>query len=199
VRAASFEKPSRDELAHHFLWRIERQVPPPGVIGAFNRSHYEDVLVPRVHQQLAAAVWSRRFAEINTFERRLEGEGVTLIKCFLHISPGVQEKRLLARLDNPRKRWKYDPDDVTERVHWDSYQKAYNDAMSACRSPDASWFIIPSDRKWYRNWAVAALLTQRLQELDPRYPPPPDIERERERITRTRAQIRGPAAVHSAG
>jgi polyphosphate kinase 2 (PPK2 family) len=98
---------------------------------------------------------------------------VLLIKCFLHISPGVQEKRLLARLDNPIKTWKYDAEDVTERAHWDSYQHAYNDALTACRGPDARWWIIPSDRKWYRNWAVAALLTQQLQDLDPRYPPPP--------------------------
>ena len=158
-------RPTRQELEHDFLWRIERQVPAPGIIGAFNRSHYEDVLVPRVHGDFPATVWSRRYDEINGFERRLTEQGVLLIKCFLHISPAVQEKRLLARLDNPRKSWKYDPEDVTERARWDSYLDAYNDALTACRSPDAPWWIIPSDRKWYRNWAVAALLTQRLQDL----------------------------------
>jgi len=195
VRVASFQKPTREEMAHHFLWRIKRQVPVPGIVGAFNRSHYEDVLVPRVHEQITAAAWSKRYEEINTFERRLGDNGVTLIKCFLHISPEVQEKRLLARLDDPEKIWKYDPDDVTERTRWDSYQSAYNDALSTCRSPDAQWSIIPSDHKWYRNWAVAALLTERLQSLDPRYPPPPsDLQHERERIVATRAQIRSTAA-----
>jgi polyphosphate kinase 2 (PPK2 family) len=124
---------------------------------------------------------------------------VTLIKCFLHISPDVQEKRLMARLDNPKKIWKYDPDDVTERARWNSYQDAYNDALSACRNPDAAWSIIPSDRKWYRNWAVAALLTERLQNLDPRYPPPPDIRLERERIIATRPHIRSSTADQSVG
>ncbi len=191
LHVASFERPTRQEMAHHFLWRIKRQVPAPGIIGAFNRSHYEDVLVPRVHGDLPVAGWSRRIEEINGFERRLADHGVLLIKCFLHISPDVQEKRLLARLDNPKKSWKYDPEDVTERARWHSYLAAYNGALTACRSPDAPWWIIPSDRKWYRNWAVAALLAQRLQDLDPRYPPPlRDTERERKRIIATRADIR---------
>ncbi len=195
LRVASFGRPTRQELEHDFLWRVERQVPAPGMIGAFNRSHYEDVLVPRVHGDFPVTVWARRYDEINGFERRLTEQGVLLIKCFLHISPSVQEKRLLARLDNPKKTWKYDAEDVTERAHWDSYLNAYNDALTACRGPDARWWIIPSDRKWYRNWAVAALLTQRLQDLDPRYPPPPkDIHRERKRIIATRADIRSTTA-----
>jgi len=200
LRVTSFGRPTRQELEHDFLWRIERQVPAPGIIGAFNRSHYEDVLVPRVHGDFPATVWSRRYDEINGFERRLTEQGVLLIKCYLHISPAVQEKRLLARLDDPRKSWKYDPEDVTERARWDSYLDAYNDALTACRGPDAPWWIIPSDRKWYRNWAVAALLTQRLQDLDPRYPPPPkNIHRERKRIIATRADIRGTTAVRRSG
>ncbi len=195
LRVASFGRPTRQELEHDFLWRIERQVPAPGIIGAFNRSHYEDVLVPRVHGDFPVTVWARRYDEINGFERRLTEQGVLLIKCFLHISPSVQEKRLLARLDNPKKTWKYDAEDVTERAHWDSYLNAYNDALTACRGPDARWWIIPSDRKWYRNWAVAALLTQRLQDLDPRYPQPPqNIHRERKRIIATRADIRSTTA-----
>jgi len=116
LRVTSFGRPTRQELEHDFLWRIERQVPAPGIIGAFNRSHYEDVLVPRVHGDFPATVWSRRYDEINGFERRLTEQGVLLIKCYLHISPAVQEKRLLARLDDPRKSWKYDPEDVTERA-----------------------------------------------------------------------------------
>ena len=144
-----------------------------------------------MHGELPVAIWSRRFEEINSFERRLANHGVLLIKCLLHISPIIQEKRLLARLDNPKKSWKYDPEDVTERAHWHSYLAAYNAALTACRSPDAPWWIIPSDRKWYRNWAVAALLAQRLQDLDPRYPPPlRDTERERKRIIATRTDIR---------
>jgi PPK2 family polyphosphate:nucleotide phosphotransferase len=191
VRVASFEKPTRQDLAHHFLWRIKQQLPGPGIIGAFNRSHYEDVLVPRVHGELPAAVLAQRYDDINSFERRLSDDGVLLVKCFLHISPAVQEKRLLARLGHPRKSWKYDPQDVTERAHWDSYQHAYNDALTVCRSPAAPWSIIPSDRKWYRNWAVAALLTQRLRDLDLRYPlPPADTQRERERIIATRVDVR---------
>jgi len=194
LHVASFERPTRQEMAHHFLWRIKRQVPAPGIIGAFNRSHYEDVLVPRVHGDSGYRLVPR-FEEINSFERRLADHGVLLIKCFLHISPDVQEKRLLARLDNPKKSWKYDPEDVTERAHWHSYLAAYNAALTACRSPDAPWWFIPSNRKWYRNWAVAALLTQRLQDLDPRYPPPPrDTQRERKRIIATRADIRRDSA-----
>ena len=195
VHVASFEKPTREERAHHFLWRIERQVPSPGIIGAFNRSHYEDVLVPRVHGHFAADVWLRRYDEINSFEQRLTEQGVLLIKCFLHISPRVQGKRLLARLDNPKKSWKYDPEDVTERASWNSYLNAYNDALTACTSPDAPWWIIPSDHKWYRNWAVAALLAQRLQDLDLSYPPPPpDTQGERERIIATRVEIHSGAS-----
>jgi PPK2 family polyphosphate:nucleotide phosphotransferase len=195
LQVASFEKPSREERAHHFLWRIERQVPTPGIIGAFNRSHYEDVLVPRVHGHFAGGVWIRRYDEINSFEQRLTEQGVLLIKCFLHISPRVQEKRLLARLDNPKKSWKYDPEDVTERARWSSYLNAYNDALTACRSTDAPWWIIPSDHKWYRNWAVAALLAQRLHDLDLSYPPPPpDTHGERERIIATRVDIRSGTA-----
>jgi PPK2 family polyphosphate:nucleotide phosphotransferase len=191
VRVVSFEKPTRRELAHHFLWRIERQVPGPRIIGAFNRSHCEDVLIPRVHDSMPATLLSQRYDEINGFERRLSDHGVLLVKCFLHISPGVQEKRLVARLDDPKKTWKYDPDDVTERARWDSYQQAYNDAITSCAGADAPWSIIPSDDKWYRNWAVAALLAQRLRELDPQFPPPPDTAHERARIIASRVDIRG--------
>jgi PPK2 family polyphosphate:nucleotide phosphotransferase len=191
VRVASFEKPTRRELAHHFLWRIKRQVPGAGVIGAFNRSHYEDILVPRVHETVPATVLAQRYAEINGFEQHLANRGVLLVKCFLHISPGVQEKRLIARLDDPKKTWKYDPDDVIERARWDSYQRAYNDAITTCAGPDAPWSIIPSDHKWYRNWAVAALIARRLRDLDPQFPEPPDAAHERARVMATRVEIRG--------
>jgi PPK2 family polyphosphate:nucleotide phosphotransferase len=189
VRVASFDKPTRRELAHHFLWRIKRQVPGPGLIGVFNRSHYEDVLVPRVHEMVPTTVLAQRYAEINSFEQHLANRGVLLVKCFLHISPEEQGKRLIARLDDPKKTWKYDPDDVTERARWDSYQQAYNDAITSCAGADAPWSIIPSDDKWYRNWAVAALLARRLQDLDPQYPPPPDAAHEKARIRATRVHI----------
>src|SRR5664279_884998 len=172
VRLASFKKPTEEELAHDFLWRIERQVPPPGVIGVFNRSQYEDVLVVRVHDIVPKEVWSERYPAINEFERRLADSEVTMVKCFLHVSRTVQAERLLARLDDPTKYWKYNPGDVDERGYWDAYQQAYSDALSRCNTVSAPWYVIPSDSKWYRNWAVAALLTQALEAIDPAYPPP---------------------------
>ena len=183
VRLASFKKPTEEELAHDFLWRIERQVPPPGVIGVFNRSQYEDVLVVRVHDIVPKEVWSERYPAINEFERRLADSEVTMVKCFLHVSRTVQAKRLLARLDDPTKYWKYNPGDVDERGYWDAYQQAYSDALTRCNTVSAPWSVIPSDRKWYRNWAVAALLTQALEAIDPAYPSPSfDVETERRRV-----------------
>ena len=183
VRLASFKKPTEEELAHDFLWRIERQVPPPGVIGVFNRSQYEDVLVVRVHDIVPKEVWSERYPAINEFERRLADSEVTMVKCFLHVSRTVQAQRLLARLDDPTKYWKYNPGDVDERGYWDAYQQAYSDALTRCNTVSGPWYVIPSDRKWYRNWAVAALLTQALEAIDPAYPPPSfDVETEKRRV-----------------
>lgn len=183
LQLASFKRPTSEELEHEFLWRIEKQVPGAGRIGVFNRSQYEDVLVVRVHDLVPRAIWSRRYAAINSFERRLTRQGVLVVKCFLHVSRDVQAERLLARLDDPRKYWKYEPGDVDERGYWADYQQAYADALRRCSTIGAPWHVIPSDRKWYRNWAVAALLEEKLAELDPQYPPADfDIEAERRRI-----------------
>lgn len=183
VQHAAFKAPSDEERQHDFLWRIDRAVPGPGMLGVFNRSQYEDVLIVRVHSLVDRSVWSRRYAQINAFERRLTAQGVTLIKCFLHISREEQAERLLARLDDPTKYWKYNPADVDERGFWPAYQEAYADALRRCNTVGAPWYAIPSDRKWYRNWAVGALLTETLERLDPQYPPADfDVERERERV-----------------
>jgi PPK2 family polyphosphate:nucleotide phosphotransferase len=183
VRMASFKKPTDEELQHDFLWRIEKQLPPPGLLGVFNRSQYEDVLVVRVHDLVPREVWSARYEAINDFERRLADNGVTVVKCFLHISRETQAERLLARLDDPTKYWKYNPGDVDERGFWDAYQEAYSEALTRCNTVSAPWHVIPSDRKWYRNWAVAALLAETLERIDPAYPPADfDIETERRRI-----------------
>jgi PPK2 family polyphosphate:nucleotide phosphotransferase len=183
VHFATFKKPTPRELAHDFLWRIEKQVPGAGLIGVFNRSQYEDVLVARVRELVPKDVWSQRYQAINDFEQRLTDRHVTVVKCFLHISRAVQKERLLARLEDPTKYWKYNPGDVDERAYWDSYQQAYSDALHRCSTAAAPWHIIPSDRKWYRNWAVAALLAQTLEAIDPAYPPPAfDVEVEKSRV-----------------
>jgi PPK2 family polyphosphate:nucleotide phosphotransferase len=183
LHIATFKKPTPEELAHPFLWRIRNQVPQPGFIGIFDRSHYEDVLVARVESLVAEEVWRRRYDEINAFEAELTEKGVTVLKCMLHISPEEQAERLLARLDDPAKRWKYNPGDVDARAKWWEYMQAYADAMRACDSDTAPWYVVPSDRKWYRNWVVAALLDETLSELDPKLPEPDfDVDAERARL-----------------
>ena len=183
VRLASFKKPTPQELAHDFLWRITNALPGPGDIGVFNRSQYEDVLVVRVHDLVPKAVWSRRYAAINAFEREQARRGTTIVKCFLHVSKDVQKERLAARLDDPTKYWKYNPADVDERAFWPDYQVAYAEALRRCHTLPAPWHVVPSDRKWYRNWAVAALLTEALERLDPQYPPAEfDLAVEKQRV-----------------
>jgi PPK2 family polyphosphate:nucleotide phosphotransferase len=183
VHLAAFKQPTEDELAHDFLWRIEKQVPAAGIIGVFNRSQYEDVLVVRVHGLVPKSVWSKRYAAINAFERRLARSGVTIVKCFLHVSRDEQRERLAARLDDPTKHWKYNPGDVDERALWDDYRAAYTDALRRCHTAPAPWYVIPADRKWYRNWAVAALLAEALEAIDPQFPPADfDVDVERERL-----------------
>ncbi|WP_231988133.1 PPK2 family polyphosphate kinase [Nakamurella panacisegetis] len=180
VHLTSFKKPTAVERGHDFLWRIHNQVPLAGQIGVFNRSQYEDVLVVRVHDLVPKEVWSKRYAQINAFERKLVREGTVIVKCFLHISKDTQRERLAARLDDPTKYWKYNPGDLVERAFWVSYQEAYADALRRCNTVGAPWFVIPSDRKWYRNWAIASLLLEALRELDPQYPPADfDIDTER--------------------
>lgn len=166
----SFKKPTEEELAHDYLWRIHRRVPARGHIGVFNRSHYEDVLIARVRRLVAPAIWKQRYAQINAFERHLTQCGVTLLKCYLHISKAEQKKRLDARLADPRKRWKFNPQDLEERKLWPAYQRAYEEALTRCSSAEAPWHVIPADRKWVRDLALARLLRRTLERMDPRYP-----------------------------
>lgn len=171
VHVVSFKKPTDEEMRHHFLWRVRPQLPGPGKIGIFDRSHYEDVLVPRVHGTVPAEVVEQRYAEINEFEDELTANGTTLLKCFLHLSYGEQRTRLLARLDDPTKHWKFNTADLDERARWDDYPEAYRQVLERCNPPSAPWHVVPADRKWYRNWAVSQLLLETLAELDPVYPP----------------------------
>jgi PPK2 family polyphosphate:nucleotide phosphotransferase len=183
LQIASFKKPTPEELAHDFLWRIRKQVPAPGRIGVFDRSHYEDVLVVRVDGLVPEAQWRSRYTAIREFEAELTASGVTIVKCLLHISPEEQQERLLARLDDPAKRWKYNPGDVDVRARWADYRAAYTAAVAETDTDAAPWYVVPSDRKWYRNWAVAALLAETLEELAPQFPAPSyDVATERRRV-----------------
>ena len=170
VRVTAFGPPSPDELAQHFLWRVNRELPPAGQFGVFNRSHYEDVLVVRVRSLVPETVWRARYDQINHFEADLAADGLTIIKVMLHISPDEQRERLIARLDDPTKRWKFRPGDLDDRALWSEYQTAYGDALNRCSTEAAPWYVVPADRKWYRNWAVANLLLAHLDELELTYP-----------------------------
>lgn len=178
VQYTAFKKPTEEEQAHHFLWRIRRRLPPPGAVGVFDRSHYEDVLVVRVHELAPEAEWRSRYDEINAFETELVESGFTLLKLFLNVSFATQRKRLLARLENPDKHWKFNPGDIDERMRWSEYQAAYSDALERCNTDVAPWYVVPSDSKKYRNWAVGELLRETLEAMDPHYPHPPlDVPR----------------------
>jgi PPK2 family polyphosphate:nucleotide phosphotransferase len=174
VKVASFKKPTHDELAHDYLWRVHPHTPGNGEIAIFNRSHYEDVLVVRVHNLVPEAVWSRRYDQINEFERRLAEEGTTICKFFLHISKDEQRKRLQARIDDPTKRWKFARGDLAERALWDSYQHAYAAMLSETSTPWAPWWIVPADRKWYRNLVISSVLVETLEGFRMQYPDPED-------------------------
>jgi PPK2 family polyphosphate:nucleotide phosphotransferase len=177
LEVASFKKPTEEELAHDFLWRIERKLPAPGEVVVFDRSHYEDVLVVRVHDLVPQEEWRRRYEAINDFERRVTEDGTTIVKCMLHISFDEQRERLLARLDDPSKHWKFREGDLDERGLWERYMAAYEDAIAECSTEIAPWYIVPADRKWYRNWAISSLLVETLDQIDPRYPQPDlDVE-----------------------
>jgi PPK2 family polyphosphate:nucleotide phosphotransferase len=165
----AFGPPSDIERQHHFLWRIGAAMPPTGYVGVFNRSHYEDVLVVRVRGLAPEPVWRARYDEINAFEQALVADGLVLVKVMLHISREEQRQRLLARLDDPTKRWKFNPADLDDRARWDDYQRAYGDVLDTCATA-APWYVVPADRKWYRNWAVANLLLAHLDELGLEYP-----------------------------
>jgi PPK2 family polyphosphate:nucleotide phosphotransferase len=183
VKIKAFKAPTEEERAHHYLWRIERELPPAGMIGIFDRSQYEDVLVVRVHNLVEEAVWRTRYDEINAWEADLVEQGTVLIKCFLNISSAEQKQRLMARLDDPTKHWKYNPGDVDERAKWPAYMAAYQAVLERCNTERTPWYVIPADRKWYRNWAVAQLLTEHLRELDLQWPTADyDLEQERARV-----------------
>lgn len=170
VKVASFKKPTSRELAHDYLWRVHPHTPGNGEIVIFNRSHYEDVLVVRVHGLVPADVWSRRYDQINAFEKRLADEGTTILKFFLHISKEEQRLRLQARLDEPTKHWKFSRNDLAERQRWDAYAEAYEAVLSKTSTPSAPWYVVPADRKWYRNLVVSEVLVDTLERLDMRYP-----------------------------
>ena len=183
VRYTAFKKPTAEELRHGFLWRIRRALPEAGLIGVFDRSHYEDVLIGRVRAIVGPEVIERRYREIVRFEDQLAQDDVTIIKCFLHISPWEQKERLLARLDDSAKRWKFNPGDIDERELWPEYQRAYETVLERTDSDAAPWYVVPADRKWYRNWAVGRLLLETLTELDPRLPEPDyDVAAQRDRL-----------------
>ncbi|HEU5474788.1 MAG TPA: PPK2 family polyphosphate kinase [Actinophytocola sp.] len=183
LRIASFKKPTKTELRHDFLWRIRKQLPDPGYIGVFDRSHYEDVLVARVNELVPPETIEARYDQINQFEAELAERGTTLVKCFLHISPEVQRERLIARLKNPAKQWKFNPGDLDARARWNDYQQAYAAALRRCSTGAAPWYVVPADRKWYRNWAVGQLLLETLEHMQPRTPAPSfDVDAELARI-----------------
>ena len=176
VRVASFKRPTEPELAHDYLWRAHQHVPGDGELVIFNRSHYEDVLVVRVMDLVPGKRWSRRYRHIVEFERMLAEEGTTIVKIFLHISKEEQRERLQARLDEPSKNWKFESGDLVPRARWDAYQEAFEDAIANTSTDEAPWYVIPADRKWYRNLAVSEILIQTLEGLGMSYPPaPPDI------------------------
>lgn len=168
----SFKQPTAEELRHDFLWRIHAHTPGRGEIAVFNRSHYEDVLVVRVHDLVPEAVWSRRYDMINAFEEALAAQGTTILKFFLHISPAEQLRRFEQRLDDPARHWKISEADYSERAHWDAYQTAYEDALEKCSTDHAPWYVIPSDRKWFRNLAISHIVSKTLDGLDMKLPAP---------------------------
>jgi PPK2 family polyphosphate:nucleotide phosphotransferase len=184
VRVKSFKAPTEEELRHHFLWRIRQALPDPGYIGIFDRSHYEDVLIVRVHGLADPRTIEGRYDEINEFEAELSASGVTILKCMLHMSAKEQKKRLLARLDNDKKYWKFDPADIDERRWWADYREAYEVALSRTNTDVAPWYVVPSDRKWYRNLVVGRLLLDTLHGMGLTWPEPTyDVEEQRRRLT----------------
>jgi PPK2 family polyphosphate:nucleotide phosphotransferase len=180
VQYHAFKKPTLEEREHHFLWRVKRRLPTPGIVGVFDRSHYEDVVVVRVHELVPPEMWSSRYGIINRFEEKLVASDTRVVKCFLHISKEEQKRRLIARLENPMKHWKYNPADVDERAYWTDYQQAYSDALRKCNTEAAPWYVVPADRRWYRNWAITTILAEQLEQMALTWPIPEgwDIEEE---------------------
>ena len=171
TRIAQFGAPTKAELKKHYLWRIEQKLPPPGTIGVFDRSHYEDVLVVRVRNLVPAEEWEKRYDEINAWEKKWADDGIVCLKCMLYISPEEQKERLLARLAEPDKQWKYRPGDVDDRLLWDDFMQAYQVALTRCSTDHAPWYVIPADRKWHRDLLLTHLATETLREMNPHYPP----------------------------
>ena len=177
VQVHPFKVPNAEELAHDYLWRIHKVTPSRGMVGIFNRSHYEDVLVVRVAKLAPEEVWRKRYDHINAFERLLTDSGTTIVKFFLHISPDEQAERLRERQETPSKQWKFSPGDLEVRKQWDDYQRAYEDALTLCNTDYAPWYVIPANRKWYRNLAVSTILVNTMEKMGLRYPDPvPNIQ-----------------------
>ena len=176
TRAVAFKEPTREELAHDFLWRVHRQTPAAGETAIFNRSHYEDVLVVRVHKLISEKTCRNRFRTIAEFERGLSDAGTRIVKVFLHISKDEQLARLRARLDDPDKRWKFNTGDVAERKLWDDYMRAYEDALSETSTKHAPWHVVPANHKWYRNWAISRIIIDTLRDMDPKFPEPQGLD-----------------------
>ncbi|HWE03752.1 MAG TPA: polyphosphate kinase 2 family protein [Tepidisphaeraceae bacterium] len=168
----SFKQPSHEELAHDYLWRIHAAAPKKGMIEIFNRSHYESVLVERVKKLVPEHVWSKRYDHINHFEKLLADEGTVILKFFLNISWEEQKVRMEKRLADPKKNWKFDPEDLKNRERWDDYMAAYEDAVRKCSTRHAPWYVVPADHKWFRNWLISDTLVRTLDKLDLKYPPP---------------------------
>lgn len=172
VRVAPFKKPTEEELAHDYLWRIHKQTPRSGEIVIFNRSHYESVLVERVKKIAPREVWSKRYRHIKEFEKILTDEGTTILKFYLHISKEEQKERLQERLDRPEKNWKFNPGDLEDRKLWNQYQTAFQDMVNKTSTEDAPWYVIPADRKWYRNLLISTIIIEKLKSLDMQFPEP---------------------------
>ena len=186
VNITSFKAPTAEEKQHRFLWRIRNALPKPGQIGVFDRSHYEDVLIVRVHNLVPRATWSRRYASINTFEQGVVDSGTVIVKVMMHISGEEQKARLTERLEREDKHWKFNPGDIDERAHWADYMQAYQAALEQCSTDAAPWFVVPADRKWYARLAVTNLLLEALEAMDPKWPAADfDVEAEKERLALT--------------
>ena len=183
VSLTAFKAPTDEERAHDFLWRIEKRLPEPGFIGVFDRSHYEDVLVVKVRKLAEASVIEGRYSRINDFEAELTASGVTVVKCFLHIDFDEQRERLLARLDDPAKHWKFREGDIDDRQLWPAFEDAYAAALGRCSTAQSPWYVIPSNKKWYRNWAIASILLETFEDMNLSYPEVDlDFKRLKERL-----------------
>ncbi len=204
VRVSSFKQPSAGELRHDYLWRHARQLPARGEIGIFNRSHYEEVLIARVHRELLDAeklppesrsgdIWKRRYREINDWERYLAGQGIRVVKLFLNVSREEQRRRFLRRIDHPGKNWKFSASDVRERRYWDDYQCAYSAMLSHTSTEWAPWYVLPADHKWFTRLCAAAVIAQTLIDIDPQYPAPDPAARKELQQARRELKAEAPA------